>query len=80
MIWSIADQLKLEGALEAAREMLLCLLRGRFGEVPSDIAATIETTANLAQLKGWVARFERAKTLEEIGIAPATGKAKKRRK
>jgi hypothetical protein len=80
MVWSMADQLKEEGGVETARRMLLRQLRRRFGEVPSDIAATLETTANLAQLEDWGERFANAKTLEEIGIAPASGKAKKARK
>jgi hypothetical protein len=80
MVWSMADQLKEEGGVETARDMLLSLLRERFGEIPSHVAATIETTANLAQLKDWGKRFANAKTLEEIGIAPASEKAKKGKK
>jgi hypothetical protein len=77
---TIAEKLKEEGGVEANRRMLLRLLRRRFGEVPSDIAATIETTTNLAQLEDWGESLITAKTLEEIGIAPTSGKAKKGRK
>jgi hypothetical protein len=80
MVWSMADQLKEEGAVEANRRTLLRLLRERFGEVPSHVAATIEMTANLTQLDGWLLRFANAKTLEEIGIAPASEKGKKGKK
>jgi hypothetical protein len=77
---TIAEMLREEGGVEAARRMLLCLLRERFGEVPSDIATTIETTTSLAQLEDWAVRFVTAKTLAEIDISPAAKRRTKGRK
>ena len=77
---TIAESLKEEGEVKMGREMLLSQLGVRFGEVPPDIVATIETTTDLAQLKGWGNRLVTAETIEEIGIVPAAEKAKKRKK
>jgi hypothetical protein len=77
---TIAEMLREEGGVEALREYLLRQLRVRFGEVPSDIVATIETTTSLAQLEDWAVRFVTAKTLAEIGVAPAAKRQKKGRK
>jgi hypothetical protein len=69
---TMADVLKEEGGVETARSMLLDMLRERFGEVPPDTAAVIETATDLAQLKTWSRRFAKAKTLKEVGITAAS--------
>ncbi len=65
---TIADAWKEEGAVEAARRMLLRQLRARFGKLRPGVTATIKNTTDLAQLEEWAARFATATTLEEIGI------------
>jgi predicted transposase YdaD len=77
---TMADQLMDEGKLKGQRETLLRLLGKRFGEVPPEMLATIETTDSLEQFERWLDAFVDAKTLEEVGIAPAAEMAKKRRR
>jgi hypothetical protein len=68
---TIAAELKEEGAVRAARRILLRLLRRCFGEVPQDTAAVIEVTADLGRLEDWNVRVVTAKTLKEVGINAA---------
>jgi hypothetical protein len=58
-----------KGRLEHAREMLLRLLRVRFGEIPG---STIEQMqgAELAELDRWAERVLTAATVEEIFAEP----------
>jgi hypothetical protein len=76
----MADQLMEEGAIRGLRRMLLRLLHMRFGEVPAEMVAMIDTTDSLQQLEEWYDAAMEAKTLEEVGIAPPAEKAKKRRR
>ncbi len=69
---TMAEKLEEDGAVRFGRQTLLALLGKRFGEVPSDIAATVEMTVDLERLAAWLDRFATATTLEEIGILPAS--------
>ncbi|MBN2491920.1 MAG: DUF4351 domain-containing protein, partial [Planctomycetes bacterium] len=57
-----------KGRVQNARETLVRLLRRRFGEVPEETIALIESTADLEKLSGWLDRFATAQTLEDVGI------------
>ena len=65
---TIADELKVEGRVEATQTNLLRLLRQRFGELPRETVDRIEGTADLDQLNAWLDRFVAAETLEDMGI------------
>ena len=65
---TIADELKVEGHVEATQTNLLRLLRQRFGELPRETVDRIEGTADLDQLNAWLDRFVAAETLEDMGI------------
>jgi predicted transposase/invertase (TIGR01784 family) len=59
---------KREGAIQATRKNLLCLLKGRFDQVPARVQATIKKTTDLKQLAEWIDRFAKADTLDDVGI------------
>jgi hypothetical protein len=65
---TIADELRHETRIEAARETLIRQIRRRFGEVPEETVAVIQSTFDLDRLNGWLDRFATAETLEQIGI------------
>jgi hypothetical protein len=85
MTQTIAEALREEGReegvrmgeLQSRREMLLELLRTRFGRVPRTIERVIRTTDDISQLKTWIVNFATAKTLADVGItsaqSPGTG-------
>jgi len=54
-----------EGEAKGRREILLRLLRRRFGEVRGDIAEGIQA-ADIDQLDDWIERFVDARTLEDV--------------
>jgi hypothetical protein len=80
MTQSIAEALREEGrqqglqqgVLSGAREVLLDLLRSKFGRVPRAVEKAIRTTDDLGQLHAWVVRAGMASTLEEAGITPGS--------
>ncbi len=73
---TIADELidkgmkrgRKEEAVRARRRILLDLLQERFGELPQEIVATIESSKSIEQLDAWLRRFAKAVALEEVGI------------
>jgi hypothetical protein len=81
---TIADVLRKEGreegieegrreeALRARREMLLLLLRERFGKLPRKVERAVEGATELTQLEEWARRYAHAKTLDQMGIVPAS--------
>jgi hypothetical protein len=56
-----------QGRLQEARQTLLDLLRQRFGDIPSAVAAVIEQ-ADLEQCRNWVRRVGGAASLAELGL------------
>jgi hypothetical protein len=64
-----------QGARSNAREVLLDLLRSKFGRVPRAVEKAIRTTEDLGQLKAWVVRAGMASTLEEASIGPGSSSA-----
>jgi predicted transposase YdaD len=80
VVMTIADVLREEGrqqglrqgALNNARDVLLNLLRSKFGRVPRALEKTIRTTDDLGQLNAWVIRAGMASTLEEARIGPGS--------
>jgi hypothetical protein len=73
-----ADRLRLEGEAKGEakgkREILLLLLRRRFGRLPAATVARIRE-ANAAQLDRWILRVLPAKTLNDVLPARARRKA-----
>ncbi|HKI38107.1 MAG TPA: Rpn family recombination-promoting nuclease/putative transposase [Gemmataceae bacterium] len=71
---TIADMLKAEGRkegeLRTRREVLLRLLRNRFGELPAPAERRVKAARDVAQLREWFDRASTAATLEDVGIAP----------
>ncbi len=65
---TIADELKEKGALKNRRQVLLRLLKRRFGNVPATVSATIWTTHDPDQLDEWLDQVVTAETLDDIGI------------
>ena len=65
---TIADELKDEARLETTRDTLTRLLRRRFGDVPEELIAVIQSTRDMNRLNGWLDRFATAETLEQVGI------------
>jgi predicted transposase YdaD len=57
-----------EGEIRARQQMLLLLLRRRFGEIPEETAAAINACRDVRQLDLWGENFAVAATLEDIGI------------
>ncbi len=72
---SIADMFRDEGrkvgAVRARRQILLRLLRKRFGELPQTVVNAVEATEDVKQLDAWLERFVTAKTLAQMGIGPS---------
>src|SRR5262249_39945835 len=59
---------KKEGAIEALQKALLEQLEERFGEVSAATRASVKTTSSTKQLRLWMKRFAKAKTLEDVQI------------
>jgi len=57
-----------EGEARGARQMLLRLLRKRFGELPATAVARLEA-ADLAACEALAERVLEANSLEELGLA-----------
>lgn len=72
---TIADMFREEGAVECLRSTLLELLEERFGEVPEEVTARVETSKSLKQLRTWMRRFATAKALADVQIPPLKGPA-----
>ena len=64
-IMSVADMLREEGKREGEREMLMKLLRMRFGELSEGVVARIHA-AGSRQLRRWAERVLTAGTLDEV--------------
>jgi len=65
---TLADVHREEGALAGMRQLLLELLRLRFGPLPPEMERKIETTQDPNQLTEWGRRFATTTDLEEVGI------------
>ncbi len=57
-----------EEAVRSRRQVLLDLLRERFGVLPQETVATVQSTKSTKELDAWLRQFATATTLEEIGI------------
>jgi hypothetical protein len=74
---TMADFLRAEGRKEGGRaemvhsrhEMLVRLLRRRFGRAPRATEKLIRATEDTARLDGWLDNFATAQTLADVGIA-----------
>lgn len=56
---------RVEGRVEGRADTLLQLLRAKFGDVPADAAARVQT-ADERTLKRWIERFVRAGSMAEV--------------
>jgi len=54
--------------LRSRRQILLNQMRGRFGDLPPETVAAVETNKSVQELDTWLERFATAARLEEIGI------------
>ena len=72
---ALREEGRQEGALRNTREVLLNLLRSKFGRVPRAVEKAIRTTEDVGQLNAWVVRAGMASTLEEAGIGPGSSSA-----
>ena len=70
---SIADMFREEGALIAARRILLELLRDHFGDVPAETTAGIENCTDKAKLDAWLDAVFTVLTLIKVGTPPIRG-------
>lgn len=61
-----------KGELRALRRNLVELLQERFGELPKDVTDTIKATTRVRQLEKWLKGTVKAKSLEELEIAPTS--------
>jgi hypothetical protein len=59
----VKEETRTEEAIRSRQEMLLRLLRNRFGKVPRGITSAIEATTDLERLEGWFDRAATANTL-----------------
>jgi hypothetical protein len=57
-----------EGKLLAVREILLLLLRDRFGRVPKAVRQTIEATTDVEHLEECILRAVKSASLEELPL------------
>jgi hypothetical protein len=60
-----------EGVLQSRQEILLRLLRQRFGRVPRPVEQIIRATNDVARLDTWLDALVNAATLADVGIAVA---------
>ena len=63
-----------EGRTEGRQLALVRLLRRRFGDVPAEIVAAVESTTEADQLDQWLDRAVTADSLDELRIRPARRK------
>jgi hypothetical protein len=56
------------GQLLGAQQILLRILRLRFGDLPEAMLATIQNCVDRQLLNGWLAAFATAETLAQVGI------------
>ncbi|MCI0463568.1 MAG: Rpn family recombination-promoting nuclease/putative transposase [Gemmataceae bacterium] len=68
----VKEEARKEEAIRSRQEMLLLLLRERFGKLPRKVAKAVEGATDVAQLEEWARQFAHAKTLAEIEIAPTS--------
>jgi len=68
MVKTYAEVVKEEVCREMARAILIRQLGRRFGEVPDELVAVIQTTTDLGRLNGWLDLMVTSETLEAIGI------------
>jgi hypothetical protein len=60
-------------AIQSRQQILLELMRIRFGEMPEEIVLTVHGTQDVAQLHAWLLRFAVATTMDEVGIVDNPG-------
>jgi hypothetical protein len=65
---SYADMLREEGVVQSLQEILLRLLRLKFGVLTFDVAAVVQNCADVEQLDGWLDNVVTAESLEEVEI------------
>ena len=65
-----ANVLREEGRLASRRESLLRLIRVRFGDPPTEVVATIDACADIAQLDAWLDAVGTARRLSEVRFQP----------
>ena len=72
---TMAEALMKEGRqqerVRSRQQMLLRLLRSKFGNVPKKTVQAIKVTAEVKQLDAWLDQVLAAKTLKDMNIAPA---------
>lgn len=65
----IIEEGREEGRLEHAREIILMLLRHRFGTVPQDIQAALSGTSDLDTLDRWILSAASVSSLDDFRAA-----------
>ena len=63
-----ADIHREEGGLLSLRRALLRQLSARFGELPANIVARVQSCGDVEQLEQWLEAFATAKKLKDVGI------------
>ncbi len=63
-----------EEAISSRQQILLRLLRIRFGDIAEATVATVEACRDIDQLKAWLERFAVAKTLGGVRIRASSAR------
>jgi hypothetical protein len=78
MTRTIADALRDEGRkkerVQSRQELLLRLLRGKFGRLPRAVEQTIRATDIISRLDAWFDAGITAQALDDVGIPPSEGR------
>ena len=73
---TMADYLRAEGRrageIHSRQQMLVRLMRRRFGRVPRATVQLIRATEDTARLDAWLDNFATGQTLADVGIAAQT--------
>ena len=62
---------RMEGRMEGRREILLDLIRMKFGPLPESVARSVEKIASTDQLESLSSKILTATSLEQLGLTPA---------
>jgi hypothetical protein len=65
---TIADMFREQGRVNKARQILLKQLQLRFGALPVEFVAIIDSTTDESQLDAWLRALATAHTLAQVGI------------